>query len=232
MRIASLLVPMLGLTLLTACGQSSDKPAEPTTPQLSASSTTHPRVTPTTTTPVPTIAPAAGTPMPNVIRWVEAGTAADPAQFHSATRDGETTDLGEDIAFVAPTGNARCATDKNLAGRLSCLVTADGLPTKPADVEGQWVPGWVDLAGTTLDIGSLHGDPGQFTYGNGAELPSGQSLAFGDYRCRGDETALVCVNYAHQTGVRIDKSGVEPLGCLKPTPPEVGIGRQFSCEPI
>lgn len=169
--------------------------------------------------------------MAAVIRWVEAGTPADPAKFHTATRDGETTDVSPDIAFVAPSGAARCATDKLVAGQLACLVTADGLPSKPSDVEGNWVASWVDFIGPTLDIGSLHGDPGRFTYGNGAKLPAGQSLAFGDYRCRADATALVCVNYAHRSGMRISKSGVEPLGCLQSVPPQVGVGKQFSCKP-
>lgn len=235
MRIAAKFAPVLGLMLLAACSSGNDRPAESTgqtrlsVPTSSAHTSAKP--TTTTTSPLPTTAPAAGTPMPTVIRWVEAGTAADPERFHSATRDGETTDVSPDVAFVGASGAARCATDKLVAGQLACLVTADGLPPKPSDVEGNWVANWVDFIGPTLDIGSLHGDPGRFTYGNGAELPTGQSLAFGDYRCRTDATALVCVNYAHQSGVRISKAGVEPLGCLKPVPPQVGIGRQFGCEP-
>jgi hypothetical protein len=169
--------------------------------------------------------------MPQVIKWVEAGSPADTGGFHTATRDGETTDLKPDIAFVAAAGTARCMTDKLLDGQLACLVEADGLPPKPSDVEGNWVAGWVDFAGQTVDIGSFHGDPGRFTYGDGAELPVGQSLAFGDYRCRTDESALVCVNYAHQSGLRISDAGIEPLGCLKPTAPPVGVGRQLGCPP-
>ncbi|WP_026255987.1 hypothetical protein [Mycobacterium sp. 155] len=182
-----------------------------------------------TTPPVPTSAPPAGTPMSQVIRWVEAGTQADPAGFHTATRDGQATDLGDDVAFVTTAG--RCATDKLVNGELACLVKTDGLPPKPSDVEGEWISGWVDFGGPTLEIGSLHGDPGRFTYGDGTKLPTGESIAFGDYRCRADATALICVNYAHQSGMRVSQTGVEPLGCLKPTPPAVGIGRQFSCEP-
>ncbi|ORA35609.1 hypothetical protein [Mycobacterium aquaticum] len=181
----------------------------------------------TTTPPVPTAAPPAGTPMSQVIRWVEAGPQADPAGFHTATRGGETTNLGDDVAFVTTAG--KCATDKLVNGQLACLVKTDGLPTKPSDVEGEWIAGWVDFTGPTLEVGSLHGDPGRFTYGDGAKLPTGGSIAFGDYRCRADSTALVCVNYAHQSGMRVSQAGVEPLGCLKPTPPAVGIGRQFSC---
>jgi hypothetical protein len=187
--------------------------------------------TTTTTSPMPTTAPAAGTPMSRVIKWVEAGTPAEPSGFHTATRDGQPTNLGEDIAFVAPSGSARCATDKNLGGQLACLIKADDLPSKPADVEGQWIPGWVDFAGETVDVGSLHGDPGRFGYGDGAQLAEDKSLAFGDYRCRADATTLVCVNYAHQSGVLLNSSGVEPLGCLKPVPPPVGVGRQLRCPP-
>ncbi len=160
--------------------------------------------------------------MNRVIKWVEAGTPADPSGFHTATREGQSTNLGEDVAFVAPSGTVRCATDKILEGQLACLIKAEGLPSKPADVEGQWIPGWVDFAGETVDIGSLHGDPGRFGYGDGAELAEGKSLAFGDYRCRADDTSLVCVNYAHQSAVLLNASGVEPLGCLKPVPPPGG----------
>lgn len=169
--------------------------------------------------------------MTQVIRWVEAGTPADAAGFHTATRDGQSTDLGEDVAFTAPSGVARCATAEAANGQLSCLVKADGLPAKPSDVEGNWVAGWVDFTGSELDIGSLHGDPGQFTYGDGAELSAGQSLDFGDYRCRADAEALVCVNYAHQSGMRLSRQGIEPLGCLKSGPPPVGVGTQFACPP-
>lgn len=169
--------------------------------------------------------------MAQVIRWVQAGPAADAADFHTATRDGKPTDLGEDIAFVASSADTRCATDKLVNGQLSCLVKSADLPAKPSDVEGNWIAGWVDFEGSTVDIGSLHGDPGRFTYGDGAELPEGQSLAFGDYRCRADAAALICINYAHQSGIRISQAAVEPLGCLQPVTPPVGVGRQLSCEP-
>ncbi|MGV0744739.1 hypothetical protein [Mycolicibacterium sp. XJ870] len=231
MRIAVIIVATV---LLASCSSGGDREADPTSqPRLSfptgKTQTTTAKPSPTTTSPLPTTAPAAGTPMAQVIKWVEAGSAADAAGFHTATRDGQTTDLGDDIAFVA--GSARCATDKTVGGQLSCLVKADDLPSKPSDVEGQWIAGWVDFAGETLDVGSLHGDPGRFTYGDGAELPAGQSLAFGDYRCRADATALVCVNYAHQSAVRLGEAGVEPLGCLQAVAPPVGVGRQFGCPP-
>ncbi|MCP2621508.1 hypothetical protein LTT02_00450 [Mycolicibacterium smegmatis] len=223
---------ILAASVLVAGCASGGREAAPTSqPELSVpASTTHTTsAKPSPTTPIPTAAPAAGTPMPQVIRWVEAGTLADVAGFHNATRDGETTDLGDDIAFVA--AGARCVTEKLAGGQLACLVTEGDLPSKPSDVEGNWVAGWVDFAGPTVDVGSLHGDPGLFTYGDGAELTAGQSLAFGDYRCRADASALVCVNFAHQSGIRLDDKGVAPLGCLRPVNPPVGVGRQFSCEP-
>ncbi|OMC29433.1 hypothetical protein A5740_18680 [Mycobacterium sp. GA-1841] len=233
MRIA---VTVGAAVLLAACSPGGGHESQPTShPRMSAPASATPtkstKPTPTTTSPLPTTAPAPGTPMSRVIKWIEAGKPADPAGFHTATREGQPTDLGDDIAFVAPSGSARCATDKNLDGQLACLIHADGLPSKPSDVEGQWIPGWVDFAGETVDIGSLHGDPGRFGYGDGAELPAGDSLAFGDYRCRADATTLVCVNYAHQSAILVNSSGVEPLGCLKPVPPPVGVGRQLSCPP-
>ncbi|MGV0736422.1 hypothetical protein [Mycobacterium sp. DBP42] len=227
---------VLSVALVAACSSGGGHESQPSSkPRMSMpagaphTKTTTP--TTTTTSPMPTTAPAAGTPMSRVIKWVEAGTPAEPSGFHTATRDGQSTNLGEDISFVAPSGTARCATDKNLGGQLACLIKADDLPSKPADVEGQWIPGWVDFAGETVDVGSLHGDPGRFGYGDGAELAEGKALAFGDYRCRADATSLVCVNYAHQSGVLLNSSGVEPLGCLKPVPPPVGVGRQLSCPP-
>ena len=56
-------------------------------------------------------------------------------------------------------------------------------------------------------VGSVHGDPGRFAAGTGPELPYGQSLAFGDYRCRSDQAGLVCVNYAHQSAARFSDAG-------------------------
>ena len=99
----------------------------------------HTKITTTTTTttsPLPTTAPDPGTPMNRVIKWVEAGSPADPSGFHTATREGQSTNLGDDVAFVAPSGKARCATDKMAEGQLACLIQASGLPSKPSDVEG------------------------------------------------------------------------------------------------
>lgn len=168
--------------------------------------------------------------MSAVIAWVEAGEAADPAGFHSATRDGVTTQLGDDVAFTTPSGKIRCmtaATDDS--GVLSCLADfTDPLPA-PQNIYGEWVGDWVDFDGTSLTVGSVHGDPGGFASGTGAQLDYGKALRFGDNQCRTGRTGLVCVNYAHQSGVRISPAGVVPFGCLAQVDPPSGIGAKFSC---
>jgi hypothetical protein len=168
--------------------------------------------------------------MRDVIAWVEAGRAAEPAQYHAATRDGATTDLGEDIAFVTPSGKTNCMTDgKYSDGALACLVDLTNPPPRPNDAYGQWKGGWIDYDGMRVQIGSVHGDPGRFTAGSGPQLPYGQSLPFGDYRCRSDQAGLVCVNYAHQSAARFSDAGVEVFGCLQPATAAPQIGEMFSC---
>jgi hypothetical protein len=54
-------------------------------------------------------------------------------------------------------------------------------------------------------------------------------LAFGDYRCRADAAGLFCVDYAHQSAVKMSASGVEAFGCLQKTTPPPDIGLRFSC---
>ncbi|HYZ66280.1 MAG TPA: hypothetical protein VE666_00465, partial [Mycobacterium sp.] len=105
MRIAGLIAASV---LVAGCSQSVGGDAERSTPSLTVppSST---RGSPSTTPPTsktPAKAPGPGAPMSEVIAWVEAGTPADPAQYHSATRDGQTTDLGDDVAFVTPSGKS------------------------------------------------------------------------------------------------------------------------------
>jgi len=195
------------------------------TPSTTSSSTT---VT-STKAASPTAAPANGAPISDVIRWIEAGHPVDPGGFHSATRDGATVALGSEIAFVTAGAEANCVTNSHLDGALSCLVKLTDPPPRPEAVDGMWKGNWIDFAGTTLDIGSTHGDPGPFVNGTGAELASGQTLSFGDYRCRADGAGLFCVNYAHQSAVVMAAAGVEPFGCLQATTPPPGIGRHFSC---
>ncbi|MBV8929330.1 MAG: hypothetical protein JO152_09420 [Mycobacteriaceae bacterium] len=196
-----------------------------TTPTSSAGATTP------TKTSVPQAPPAAGAAIADVIAWIAAGQPADPGTFHSATRDGEVTQLqNDDVAFTTPSGKSSCMTDSMFStGDLACLVKLTNPPPKPTGTEGHWAGGWIEFDGTTLTVGGLHGDPGRFVYGDGAQLPYGASLKFGDYQCRSDQTGLFCVNYAHRSAARISDAGVEPFGCLQPVPPPPDIGMKFSC---
>lgn len=180
--------------------------------------------------PPPPAAPAAGASIADVIAWIEAGHPVDPARYHNATRDGATTPLGTDLAVTAMAGNVSCMTDaKHTGGALSCLVKLSNPPPPPPTAYGEWQGGWVDFDGTTLQVGSSRADPGPFINGDGPELGNGDSLSFGDYRCRADQTGLFCVNYAHQSAAKFSRGGIEPFGCLRPAPPPDGVGTAFSC---
>ena len=184
--------------------------------------------TPTSTTPAKP--PEAGAQVAEVITFIEAGQPADADQFHSATRDGTTTQLGDDVAFTTPSGTSNCMTDsKNFGGALACLVDLTIPPLQPPDVYGQWKGNWVDFAGPSIEIGSAHGDPGRFVNGTGPELPYGEALAFGDYRCRSDPAGLYCVNYAHQSAARFSDAGIVGFGCLQKVTPPADIGEKYSC---
>ena len=168
--------------------------------------------------------------MSDVIVWIEAGHPADPGRYHTATREGASTSLGNDIAFTAQASKVACMTDsKHAAGALACLVTLTKPPPRPETAYGEWKGGWVDFDGTNLQVGSARGDPGPFINGNGPELANGDSVSFGDYRCRADESGLYCVNYAHQSAARFSTAGIEPFGCLRSVPPPDGVGVAFSC---
>ena len=228
MRIVVLVAAVL---LLAGCSESVSGQAQ-RSPEPSATSTTPPKPT-TNSTVTSTVAPAPppkGAPMSAVVAWVEAGTPAEPADFHSAERDGDSTQLGSDIAFVTAAGT-QCMTgmtDATAAGALACLVQLGDPPERPADSYGEWKGGWVDFDGTTAQVGSAHADPGRFAKGTGALLGEGSSLRFGDYQCRDDAAGLLCVNYAHQSGVRLAETGVEPFGCLTPVDkPDAGL--TFRC---
>lgn len=189
---------------------------------------------PTNTTPpfgsTPPGAPSAKAPISDVIGWIEAGHHADPGRYHSATREGVTTPLGADIAFSAVAGKNSCMTDsRHTAGALLCLVSLTNPPPAPPTAYGAWQGGWVTFDGQNLQVGAARADPGPFLNGNGPELANGDSLSFGDYRCRADQTGLYCVNYAHQSAARLSPAGVEPFGCLRPAPAPDGIGTAFSC---
>jgi hypothetical protein len=229
MRIAGLIVASV---LVAGCSHSVGGDAERTTPSLTVppSST---RAAPSTTSPTTTTLakpPGQGAPIGDVVAWVEAGKAADPGSYHSATRGGDTTQLGEDVAFVTPSGKANCMTDsKYSAGALACLVDLTNPPPRPDDAYGEWKGGWIDYDGKLIMVGRVKSDPERFAAGSGPELPYGQSLAFGDYRCRSDQAGLVCVNYAFQSAARFSDAGVQPFGCLKPSAPMPQVGEVFSC---
>ncbi|HZU49974.1 MAG TPA: hypothetical protein VFA16_22380 [Mycobacterium sp.] len=227
MRIAVLLAALL---LVAGCSSVGNRAGQTTTstPNTTRSATA---VAPSTNKPpIPAAAPQAGAPISDVIAWIEASRPADPTHYHTATRDGVTTDLGQDIAFTASGAKVRCMTDaKHTAATLSCLVRLTNPPPRPAAVYGGWRGGWADFDGTSLQVGSARADPGPFTNGDGAELASGESLEFGDFRCRSDQNDVFCVNYAHRSAVRFAAAGIEPFGCLQPVPPPEGIGQKFSC---
>jgi hypothetical protein len=219
-------VPVL---LMAGCS-SGDEHAERITPIPPASSTSTPPSATTTTSAKATQPPAPGAPIGDVIAWIEAGTAADAAQFHVATRDGVTTQLGDDVAFTTPSGKTKCMTDsKNSGGALACLVDLAVPPPRPEDAYGEWKGGWVDYDGANVAVGSVHGDPGPFSAGDGPVLSYGKVLAFGDYRCRVDPVGLFCANYARQSAVRFSVAGIEPFGCLQPVAAPPQIGEKFSC---
>ena len=219
--------------LIAGCSAGGDdQPTKltPITPSHQAQSTTTTTTTATTTTTTaPTEAPGSGATKAEAIGWVEAAAPVDAADFHVALRNGASTPLGEDTAFTTPSGTS-CMTDlKRSAKNLACLVNLSDPPARPPDVYGAWKGGWVDFDGGSVQIGSSHGDPGRFAAGQGAPLPEDRSLSFGDFRCRSDTTALVCVNYASQSAVRFSDAGIDPYGCSRQVPPTSGVGIQYDC---
>ncbi|BBY61053.1 hypothetical protein MSAR_41890 [Mycolicibacterium sarraceniae] len=112
---------------------------------------------------------------------------------------------------------------------LACLVEFTNPPPRPQDVYGQWKGGWVDFDGGSVQVGSAHGDPGRFASGQGRALPTDTSLSFADYRCRTDANALVCVNYAKQSAVRLSADGADAYACAQQVTPPPGIGARYVC---
>ena len=225
MRIAVLVAVPLLVAACSTSGSGHSGQTSSTTPATSTPSSNKP--------PAASTAPAVPTQraaISDVIAWIEAGQPADPGRYHTATRDGATTSLGNDIAVTAQAGKVACMTDsKHTAGALACLVSLTNPPPAPATAYGEWKGGWVDFDGTNLQVGATRGDPGPFINGNGPELANGDSVTFGDYRCRADQSGLYCVNYAHQSAARFSTAGIEPFGCLRSVPPPDGVGVAFSC---
>lgn len=234
MRIAGLIA---ATALVAACSQSVGGDAQLSGSALSVPQSSPPNSTTTSSTGpgVPARPPGESAPLEEVIAWIEAGTPTDPGAHHEAYLDGVTTRLGDDIAFTAPSGapneTTQCMTDAMYnEGALTCLVELDSPAPRPVGAEGMWKAGWIDYSGTSVQVGSFHGDPGPFVKGVGPPLAEGQSLAFADNRCRSDSTGLLCVNYAHRSAVGISAGGVVPFGCLQPvTPPPAQTGTMFSC---
>ena len=231
MRIAVLLTASL---LVAGCsgatgGQARQTQLTPITPSRTVTSSSAPS-SPTSATPTSSLpAPVAGVPIAEAIRWIEAAPPIDAAQYHIALRGGVTADLGDDVAFTTP-GGTTCMTDaKHGVPALACLVELTSPPPRPPDVYGQWKGGWVDFDGSTVQVGSAHGDPGRFAAGQGRELPYDASLSFGNYRCRTDASALVCVNYSQQSAVRLAADGVDAFACARQVTPPAGIGVQYVC---
>ena len=173
--------------------------------------------------------PAPGAAIADVIAWIEAATPADPGGFREMTRDGVGTSLGDQVAFATAGTESNCVTNRTRDGALACLVALSDPPPRPPDFPTAWKDNWVDFDGTVVDVGSGHGDPGPFADGTGAELSAGRSLAFGDYRCRADPSGLYCVDYAHQSAIRLSKAGIQPYGCLEKVTPPPDVGLRFSC---
>ena len=197
-------------------------------------SQTPPPATPTSSTApsrVPPAVPTAGAPMADIIAWIQAGQPADPHDFHNASREGTVTPLQDnDVAFTTPSGKTSCMTDSMFSnGDLACLVKLTNPPPRPNAAEGHWMGDWVDYDGVTLTVGSVHGDPGRFIYGDGGKLDYGKTLKFADYQCRVDQAGLFCVNFAHQSAARLSDAGVEPFGCLQKVPPPDDIGVKYAC---
>lgn len=178
----------------------------------------------------PSALPAAGAPISDVIAWIEAGHPADPVRYHAVTRDGVTTQLGNDIAFSVPAAKVACTTDSaHTGGALTCLVDLAGPPPRPDTAYGEWKGGWVTFDGANLQVGAARADPGPFVNGNGAELVGGDTLSYDDYRCRADPAGLFCVNYAHQSAAGFSGAGIQQFGCLRSVPPPDGVGVAFGC---
>ncbi len=229
MRIArSLAASLLVAGCIAACSSSTGGQAHPTaltpiTPSRTGGSTS--ASAPTSTL----AAPPTGVPIAQAITWIEAGAPVDSAQYHVALRGGVSTDLGDDVAFTTPAGTT-CMTDaKHNAAGLACLVDLTNPPPQPPDTYGQWKGGWVDYDGANVLVGSAHGDPGRFGTGQGPELPLDKSVSFGDFRCRTDSEALYCVNYAHQSAVRMAADGVDTYACAQQATPPAGIGVKYVC---
>ncbi|WP_079627133.1 hypothetical protein [Mycobacteroides abscessus] len=179
-------------------------------------------------------APGPQASVESVIRWIEAGDPVDAENFRTVDQDGTPGRLAEgDVAFRAPRELGPrvvggCITQVKYQEPLSCLPGLRNAPSRPPELPGQWIGGWVSFDGATVTVGGLHGDPGPFIQGVGLPLEYGKRLKFGDYQCRSDQMGLYCVNYPHRSAVRLGDELVV-FGCTKRANPPRGIGVQYDC---
>lgn len=228
-----LVLLLLTSALVAGCSQTLDSESSTartplTVPSSSTTSTAAPSSGATTGTPRPSGAPAPDAEIGEVISRIEEGEPAAAEDFSTVTRDGTDTSLDGGIGFTTDTVSC-ISTPKYRDGMLACLVDLKQPPPRPPDVFTVWKGNWVDFDGRSVEIGSQRGDPGPFVDGDGAELPDGASIAFGDFRCRTDTDAVLCVNYAERSAVRMSADGVDGFGCLAATEAPAGIGIRLSC---
>lgn len=217
-------------TSVLVAGCSGGQHAETTRTPLSVPAKTSATATSTTgpgTTSTSLSAPAVGTDMSTVIGWIEAGEPVSAQDFGTVTRDGVRTAV-DGVAFTTETVNCT-STASYAAGALACLVDLDEPPPRPPNAVSVWKGNWVDFGGATVEIGSVRGDPGPFRDGEGAPLTAGDTLSFGDFRCRAERADVLCVNYAQRAAVRLGAAGVDGFGCLTEVPAPPGVGIRLSC---
>ena len=224
---------MIGVLVL-AVGCSPRTGTDTVPPETTATTTPTSASAPTSAAAQPsTSAPGSNATPEQVARWVAAGQPADPADFQTVERDGETTHLNDgEVAFrppgsLAPNHLSGCIHRSTPA--LSCMPALESPPPRPENPLGQWIGNWVDFDGSTITVGGYHGDPGPFNDGPGQPLPYGASVTSGDYQCRSDPGGLYCVSLSHHTGLRMSDR-VVAYGCVRqPEPPE-GVGEQYDCD--
>jgi hypothetical protein len=228
-----LVLMLMTSALVAGCSQTLDSESSTARTPLSVPSSSAIN----STSPAPGSTPRAAGPSGNigpdaeigaVISRIEDGEPAAPEDFGSVTRDGVATALDGGIAFTTDTVSC-ISTPRYRDGMLACLVELTDPPPRPPDVFTVWKGNWVDFDGSSVEIGSQHGDPGPFVDGDGAVLADGSSVAFGDFRCRADTATLLCVNYAERSAVQLSADGVDGFGCLSATEAPPGIGVRMSC---
>nr|WP_235660691.1 hypothetical protein [Mycobacteroides abscessus] len=235
--VVRLLAVMSTLGLLTGCataGTHHTPEINSATVTSSATTTTSDSTAPPTTAGGPPPGPAAS--VAAVTAWIEAATPADPANFRTVEEDGTVTQLDGDSVAFRPPGDVPnraltgCISYHWSEQRFSCLGGVSNPPPKPPGIQGEWIGSWVDFDGMTVDIGSLHGDPGPFNNGKGKPLDYGSRIKFGDYQCRSDLSGMYCVNYPRHSAIRLWGKSFIAYGCVKLAKPQHGIGEQFNCK--